>query len=81
MGLYAVARDAGIGRMLWRSCAPSADVAKIAAMPDRLVGRYDVCRDVYYPELLDAIGLKNPPKSEICRNTSAWPDDIMWESA
>ena len=72
-------RDEGISRLLWSSCAPSADVAKIAAMPDALVGRYDVCRDVYYPELLDALGWQNPPKSEICRNTSAWPEDIMWD--
>ncbi len=72
-------RDAGIDRFLWSSWAPKADVERIAAMPDTLVGRYDVCRDVYYPELLDAIGRDNPPKSEICNNTSAWPDDIAWD--
>jgi len=74
-------RDAGIGRFLWSSCAPARDVEVIAAMPDVLVGRYDVCRDVYYPELLDALGWQNPPKSEICRNTSAWPDDVVWDGA
>ena len=70
--------EAGIDRFLWSAVAPKEDVAKIAAMPDTLVGRYDVCRDVYYPALLDALGRENPPKSEICNNTSAWPDDIAW---
>ena len=74
-------REAGIDRFLWSSAAPADDVKKIAAMPNALVGRYDVCRDVYYPELLDAMGAQNPPKSDICRNTSAWPNDIMWDSA
>ena len=41
------------------------NIAAIAAMPDTLAGRYDVCRDVYYPALLDALGRPNPPKSEI----------------
>lgn len=73
-------REAGLSRFLWSSAAPLKDVRRIAAMPNVLIGRYDVCRDVYYPALLDALGWKNPPKSEICRNTSAWPDDIMWDS-
>ena len=72
-------REAGIDRFLWSAVAPKEDVGKIAAMPDTLVGRYDVCRDVYYPDLLDALERDNPPKSEICNNTSAWPDDIAWD--
>jgi hypothetical protein len=71
-------RKAGIGRFLWSSAAPVKDVRAIAKMPDVLIGRYDVCRDVYYPELLDALGWKRPLKNEICRNTSAWPNDIIW---
>ena len=73
-------REAGIGRLLWNYGVPRSDVGMIAAMPDVLVGRYDVCRDVYYPELLDALGWQNPPKSDICRNASAWPHDIMWDA-
>ena len=72
-------REAGIDRILWSACPQPEDVPTIAAMPDTLVGRYDVCRDVYYPDLLDALGRENPPKSEICNNTSAWPDDIAWD--
>ncbi len=73
-------REAGIDRFLWSSVAPADDVKKIAAMPNALVGRYDVCRDVYYPALLEALGRGiPPPDSEICRNTSAWPDDIAWD--
>lgn len=72
-------RKSGIGRFLWSSRAPAEDVKKIASMPNAIVGRYDVCRDVYYPELLEAMGKKVPePDNESCRNTSAWPDDIMW---
>ena len=73
-------REAGIDRFLWSALAPKGDVETIAAMPDVLIGRYDVCRDVYYPDLLDALGRENPPKNEICNNTSAWPDDIAWNS-
>ena len=74
-------REAGIDRFLWTwpSAPNPADLATIAAMPDTLAGRYDVCRDVYYPALLDALGRPNPPKSEICSNTSAWPADIAWD--
>ena len=72
-------REAGIDRFLWSAVAPKEDVGRIAAMPDTLAGRYDVCRDVYYPALLDALGRPNPPASEICNNTSAWPDDIAWD--
>jgi hypothetical protein len=30
---------------------------------------------------MEAIGMKPDPNNEICRNTSAWPDDIIWRSA
>lgn len=73
-------REAGIDRFLWSSVAPADDVKKIMAMPNALVGRYDVCRDVYYPALLEAMGKRiPPPNNEICHNTSAWPDDIAWD--
>ena len=71
-------RDAGINRFLWSSFSTREDVREISAMPDVLAGRYDVCRDVYFPDLLKALGLANPPASDICRNTSAWPQDIIW---
>ena len=75
-------RAAGIDRFLWNwnSEPRPSDLAAIAAMTNTLAGRYDVCRDVYYPDLLDALGWANPPESEIARNTSAWPDDIAWDS-
>ena len=76
-------RAAGIDRFLWswNSEPRPSDLAAISAMPNTLAGRYDVCRDVYYPDLLDAMGRDNPPESEICNNTSAWPDDIAWDSS
>ena len=75
-------KAAGIGRFLW-SANGSPDVVKaLAAMPDVLVGRYDCYRDVYHPAQLAAMGAKVPPPTdEICRNTSAWPEDIVWNSA
>ena len=76
-------RESGIDRFLWswNSEPRPSDLAAIAAMPNTLAGRYDVCRDVYFPDLLDALGRENPPSSEICNNTSAWPNDIAWDSA
>ena len=75
-------RAAGLTRFLWSSGGSSATVTAIAQMPDVLVGRYDVYRDVYHPEQLKAIGRSIPsPTNEICLNTSAWPTDIMWNSA
>mgnify|MGYP000846998155 FL=1 len=74
-------KAAGLDRFLWSSGGGAATVAALAAMPDVLVGRYDCYRDVYYPEQMEAIGMKADPNNEICRNTSAWPHDIIWKSA
>ncbi len=75
-------RAAGITRFLWSSDAGAEAVTKISRMPDVLVGRYDIYRDVYHPEQLRAMGGKiPPPTNEICRNTSAWPHDIVWNTA
>jgi len=81
--LAAKLREAGIDRLLWswNSTPTPSDLAAISAMPNTLAGRYDVARDVYYPDLLDALGRENPPASEITLNTSAWPNDVMWDSA
>ena len=76
-------REAGIDRFIWSwNSAPAAkDLERISAMTNTLAGRYDVARDVYYPDLLDALGMANPPASEITLNTSAWPNDVMWDGA
>ena len=74
-------KAAGIDRFLWSSSGSPQSVARIAAMPDVLVGRYDVYRDVYTPELVRQLGWNPHPANEICRNTSAWPNDVIWNSA
>ncbi len=75
-------RAAGITRFLWSAGGSSETVTKLSKMPDVLVGRYDVYRDVYRPEQLQAMGSLIPsPTNEICRNTSAWPHDVIWNSA
>ena len=72
-------KDAGIDRFLWSSDCPPSDVAKIAALPDVLSGRYDVYRDIYPPELCQRLGWKTDGY-DICRNTAAWPDSVIWNS-
>ena len=76
-------REAGIDRFIWSwNSAPAVkDLERISAMTNTLAGRYDVARDVYYPDLLDALGMANPPASEITLNTSAWPNDVVWDGA
>ena len=74
-------KDAGIDRFLWSSDGPAESIVRIAAMPDVLVGRYDCYRDVYTPQLLQEMGSRPNPANEICRNTSAWPDDVIWNRA
>ena len=79
----AMARElkaAGLDRFLWSSDAPPRDVAQIAALPDVLVGRYDCYRDIYPPELVRQLGW-HPNGDDICRNTAAWPDGAIWNSA
>ena len=74
-------KTAGIERFLWSSSGSRQSVERIAAMPDVLVGRYDIYRDVYTPELVRLLGWDPHPSNEICRNTSAWPNDVIWNSA
>ena len=75
-------KAAGIDRFLWSANGSPEAVKALAEMPDVLVGRYDCYRDVYHPAQLAAMGARVPPPTdEICRNTSAWPDDIVWNSA
>lgn len=79
----AMARElkaAGLDRFLWSSDAPPNDVVQIASLPDVLIGRYDCYRDIYPPKLVRQLGW--PPKGDdICRNTAAWPDGAIWNSA
>lgn len=74
-------KAAGIDRFLWSANAPAEDVKALAKMPDVLVGRYDCYRDIYTPQLVKELGWTASPNDEICRNTSAWPDDVIWNSA
>ena len=82
----AVAKEmqaAGIARLLWsgNTSFPD-DVKAIAALPETLVGRYDCYRDVYYPAQMAALGMKpNANGHDICSNTSAWPDDVVWDTS
>lgn len=70
----------GIDRILWSS--GKKDVDEVAKLPGVLVGRYDCYRDVYRPEQLKALGWPiPPPDDESTRNTSAWPDDIVWKKS
>ena len=74
----AVAKElkaAGIDRFLWSAGGDEEQVKFLAAMPDVLVGRYDVYQDVYHPEQLKKLGWKSGS------NTEAWPDNIVWNSA
>ena len=80
----AVAKElqaAGLRRFLWSAGHGAETVRAIAALPDVLVGRYDCYRDVYYPEMFAQMAGNRkppPPENEICSNTSAWPEDIVW---
>lgn len=72
---------AGIERVLWSAGGSPETVKKLAAMPNVLVSRYDCYRDIYTPELMRQLGWKPlPDGGEICRNTSAWPHDVIWNS-
>ena len=75
--------EAGIDRVLWSSIAamPSNQVAAIAAMPGALVGRYDIYRDVYTPDMVANLNWKWDRDRNFLCNTSAWPDDVIWNSA
>ena len=66
---------AGIDRFLWSAGGTPEEVKAMAAMPQVLVGRYDIYQDIYHPEQLKKLGRKKG-----C-NTEAWPRDIVWNSA
>ena len=75
---------AGIDRFLWSSGGSAKTVSALAALPNVLVGRYDCYRDCYHPAMYDQMpGNRRPPppENEICANTSAWPEDIVWNRA
>ena len=67
--------EAGIDRFLWSAGGSPAEVKAMAAMPNVLVGRYDIYQDIYHPEQLKKLGRKSG-----C-NTEAWPRDVIWNSA
>jgi hypothetical protein len=67
--------SAGIDRFLWSGGGSPEEVVAMAAMPNVLVGRYDIYQDVYHPDQLQKLGRKSGP------NTEAWPKDIVWNSA
>ena len=73
-------KAAGIDRFYWSNGGDESVIAALAAMPDVLVSRYDCYRDIYSEELMALAGMKQTPM-EICRNTSAWPDCAIWNSA
>lgn len=66
---------AGIDRFLWSAGGSPAEVKAMAAMPNVLVGRYDIYQDIYHPDQLKKLGRKSG-----C-NTEAWPRDVIWNSA
>ena len=67
--------EAGIDRFLWSGGGSPDEVKAMAAMPNVLVGRYDIYQDVYHPDQLAKLGWKSG------QNTEAWPNDIVWNSA
>lgn len=68
--------DCGIRRVLWSHDTSPEAVKALAARPDTLVGKYDIYTDVYYPEVMEALGRKGQKGL----NGEAWPDDISWAS-
>lgn len=75
-------KAAGIDRILWSNCnswgkaGPDKEVDALNAMDGVLTSRYDCYQDVYFPEMMEAIGRgrKNGDNGE------AWPHDINWTS-
>lgn len=73
--------SAGIDRFLWSAGGDAKTVARLSEMPGVLVSRYDSYRDIYTPELMRQLGKTPNSKDEIGRNTSAWPQAAIWNSA
>jgi len=69
-------KTAGIDRFLWSNGGDDVNqVRHLAALPNVLVGRYDVYQDVNHPDQIRKLGVKNAV------NADAWPKDVMWSSA
>jgi hypothetical protein len=66
-------QSAGMGRILWSAGGSAEDVKALNALPDVLVGRYDIYQDVYYPEQMRKLGWKGKGT-----NGDAYPQDINW---
>lgn len=66
-------KAAGIDRFLWSGGGDDGEVKALAAMPDVLVGRYDIYQDIYYPEQMRKLGRKGKGL-----NDEAYPHDLNW---
>ena len=75
IGVARMLADAGITHYLWSGGGTPQEVAHFAALPDVLVGRYDIYQDVYHPDVMKAQGRKGTGL-----NGEAWPQDIMWSA-
>lgn len=72
-GMARQVKAAGIDRFLWSAGGKPVQVTALAQMEGVLVGRYDVYRDIYPPELVRQIGWG--------WNSDAWPEGAAWNSA
>lgn len=64
----------GIDRYIW-SHGGKPDFVRKMREKGVLIGTYDVCQDVYTPEVMQKAGWKGKGK-----NSEAWPQDIAWTS-
>ena len=72
--MVAEMRSHGIQRILWSGGGSVEAVNSLAAMPDILVGRYDIYQDIFRPEQMAKLG--KPGK--VGNNGDAWPADVAW---
>ena len=65
----------GMERVLWSAGGSTAEITALRALPDVLVGRYDIYQDVMDPAQFDKLNYKHPDWV-----TAAFPQDINWSS-
>lgn len=68
-------KGVGIDRFLWSAGGDAKAVTELSKMDGVLVSHYDVYHDIYRPEQLKKLDLKEGI------NMDAWPDGAVWNSA
>ena len=64
----------GMQRLLWSAGGSSNQIAALRALPNVLVGRYDIYQDIMDPANFEKIGYKHGDWT-----TEAFPQDINWK--